>query len=86
MQRVTLKPTTKRLKQVIQEHGAIWLVLEERPTACFDNELGLFIEAERGTHQRWVRPSDVERMQFTLQPIDDASPSYGDVWSETGAR
>lgn len=57
MNQVTLQPRTKRLKQLIKAHGAIWRVLEDRNVACFNEQRGLFIEA--GGHTRWVHPTDV---------------------------
>lgn len=51
-----LKPATKRLKQVVTEHGPKWRVLlgPERPP-CFDGDTGFFLESLDGAHRRWVR-------------------------------
>ena len=57
---MTLKPTTKRLRQLIREHGARgWRVLRDEAVACFFGGRGLFIESADKRHTRWVRPSDV---------------------------
>lgn len=57
---VILKPTTKRLKQLIKQHGECWSLLEKRSqVACFEGP-GLFVESADKTHTRWVRPSDTQ--------------------------
>lgn len=56
---MTLRPTTKRLKQLIREHGASrWQLVCKQHVACFNHEIGLFIT--NGKHSRWVRQSDVQ--------------------------
>lgn len=60
---VTLKPTTKRLKQLITEHGSTWKVLQIAPVTCFaDCKIGYLIESLNLQHSRWVRPIDVEEI------------------------
>lgn len=58
---MTLRPTTKRLKQLIREHGATgWTELRSDPVACFGGDDGVLIASPDGTHTRWVRPTDLE--------------------------
>lgn len=57
---MTLQPTTKRLKQLIREHGARgWEVIFTQRVACFGGDLGLFVCSPDNKHTRWVRPGDV---------------------------
>jgi hypothetical protein len=59
---MTLKPTSKRLKQLIKAHGATgWTLVRAHEVACFDNHLGFFIRSRDGQHERWARPSDLEK-------------------------
>lgn len=58
---VLLLPKTKRLKQLIKEHGSKWFVIKRKnKVQCFDNQKGLFIESFDGKHSRWVKPEQVE--------------------------
>ena len=51
--RIKLLPATKRLKQIIHDHGNIWKVLEPpRPMQCFDNQMGIRIQSMDGKHER----------------------------------
>lgn len=54
---IRLMPTTKRLKELRKAHGELWRVRQERPVACFDDAIGLYIESLDGTHSRWVLPA-----------------------------
>jgi hypothetical protein len=59
---VKLLPNTKRLKQVIKEHGHVWNLLQgPMPMQCFDNELGILIKSLDDKHVRNVRVTDVLR-------------------------
>jgi len=53
---VLLKPATKRLKQLVKEFGPAWVVLREKPVACFNWSVGCFVETPDKSHSRWVRP------------------------------
>ena len=59
---VKVLPTSKRLKQLIKEHDDVWVAIEDepRPMQCFDNELGVSIMSQDGTHQRNVRLTDLD--------------------------
>lgn len=57
---VILKPTNKRLKQVIKEFGNPWKVLVTHPMPCFGGRLGYKIESANGMHVRNVEESDIE--------------------------
>jgi len=59
-QPITLLPNSKRLKQVIEDNGNIWMVIEgTQKMQCFNNELGVRIMALSG-HIRNVLMCDVE--------------------------
>ena len=61
VERVTLLPATKRLKQIIREHGAHgWVVMERRPVECFHGEIGVWITSPDAAHDRWVRPEHIK--------------------------
>lgn len=62
---VELQPATKRLKQVIKQHGAVWQVLETRTVPCFNNRTGLFIRSADKAHTRWVLPEHVKPLHHT---------------------
>lgn len=58
---VRLKANTKRLKQVIKQHGVVWNVLRtEKSVPCFDGRGGIFVQSRDGLHTRWVELKDVE--------------------------
>lgn len=61
---VRLNPTTKRHKQVIREHGALWVCEDsDGPKMCFNGERGVFITPllsdMTGGNGRNVRLTDV---------------------------
>jgi hypothetical protein len=58
----TLLPTTKRLKQLIHQHGSEWIIVQENvPVQCFsDSKIGTKICSQNLHHSRWVRPSDLQ--------------------------
>jgi hypothetical protein len=59
--RVRLKPCDKRTKQLIKEHGAIWIeVLRSERVICFENGPGVFVVSENRQHSRWVKPENLE--------------------------
>lgn len=60
METVILKPVSKRAKQLIRQHGDCWSVIERRPVACFNGDVGILIESPDGTHSRWVLPGQVK--------------------------
>jgi len=61
---ITLKPNTKRLKQLIKEFGDQWEVkCREESAPCFNGKPGLFIESittnKNGfKHSRWITEED----------------------------
>jgi len=57
--KITLLPTTKRLKQLIKEKGNKWGLLRIGQPSCF-NDTGLFIYKK--DYKRWVKPEDVKEM------------------------
>jgi hypothetical protein len=57
-QLLTIRPSTKRLKELIKLYGSTWRLLKDEHVACFQGQ-GLFIECPSGEHQRWIRPEDV---------------------------
>lgn len=53
---IQLLPQTKRLKQLIKDHGDVWLCISlPHPMQCFNNDEGVRIESLDGTHCRNVR-------------------------------
>lgn len=58
MPTVTLLPGNKRLKQIIQEHGASGWVILQNVDKCqaFDNRPASFVS--KNNHQRWVLPEN----------------------------
>ena len=61
MKTVKLLPNTKRLKQIIKEHGSQWRVLDDRPVLCFGGQRGILIQSMDESHMRWVKPVDIKR-------------------------
>jgi hypothetical protein len=55
--KIKLLPTNNRLKQLIKEHGDIWIFIERRFIQCF-NDIGIKIQSVNGEHQRWIREND----------------------------
>lgn len=57
---VTLCGATRRLRQLIREHGALWTVHERRPHVPCLNGPGVLISPEGTSRQhralRWVTP------------------------------
>ena len=50
-----------RLKQLIKEHGNVWVVKHgPEKMQCFGNEDGFGIESLDGNHFRNVRENDIE--------------------------
>lgn len=65
MRMVKIKPTNKRLKQLITEFGEDWEIIETRQSVqCFDNA-GLLIQSKNKKHHRWVKYSDC--LEFFVQ-------------------
>ena len=61
MKRVKLLPNNMRLKQLIKEHGNVWVVKHgPEKMQCFGNEDGFGIESLDGNHFRNVRENDIE--------------------------
>ena len=58
---VRLRPTTKRLKQLIRQHGRRWRCAgDQQPKPCFDGEDGvLIVSTQGGKHVRNVRLTDI---------------------------
>lgn len=58
---VRLLPNSMRLKQLIREHGFIW-VIESGPELkqCFGNAEGFMIRSMNEQHSRNVRTADLE--------------------------
>ena len=54
-------PKTKRLKQLIKEHGEEWSAISSvQPVMCFDNDLGVKVLSKLG-HVRWVKyPEEIQ--------------------------
>ena len=54
-QTLTLLPVTKRLRQLIAQHGDQWTqCAQPEPMPCFDRKTGVRIESLDGTHTRNV--------------------------------
>jgi hypothetical protein len=61
MNRVTLLPNTKRLKQVITEHGNTWAVIRgPLSMQCFNGDLGFQVTSLDNLHIRNVRVGDIK--------------------------
>jgi hypothetical protein len=57
--KVTILPVTKRLKQIVQEHGATgWVILQnsDRCQARNDNPASFI---SKNNHNRWVTPDEM---------------------------
>lgn len=64
MKTLILLPNSKRLKQVVQEFGDVFYIVDgPKPIPCFDNKEGFFIISLCGAHARNVRIEDTN--QFT---------------------
>ena len=65
---VKLKPATKRLTQVVKEHGQPWAVLSEKRVQCFKMAPAVFIcplhllNTDDFSATRWVRLDHVEEV------------------------
>ena len=60
---VEILPNTKRLKQLIREHGEFWeCVQEPRAMVCFDGEVGMLIRSigDEPHHVRNIRMKDIK--------------------------
>lgn len=58
---VKITPNTNRLRQLVRDHGDVWLVLKDaRPMVCFNGQLGLLVESLDGEHIRNVQASIAE--------------------------
>lgn len=58
---VRLLPNNKRLKQVIAEHGSVWVIITSvSPMQCFDNRDGVMVESLDKLHRRNVETTDIE--------------------------
>ena len=56
MRIVQLVPNTARLKQVVKEHGDVWIALcEPTPMQCFNGDDGMRICSLDNVHTRNVR-------------------------------
>lgn len=66
MRLVILLPNTKRLKQLIKEHGEVWQITgNPEPMQCFNNDMGIAIQSivddiNVREHSRNVRLTDIE--------------------------
>jgi hypothetical protein len=60
--RAKLLGNSKRLKQLIKEHGDVWVVhhTEAVPMQCFDGGMGVFISCLTAKHSRNVRLTDLD--------------------------
>jgi len=56
-------PANKRFKQLIAEHGRLWLELERKSVSCFDGKIGVLIESLDKTHTRWVMPTLLQEIK-----------------------
>ena len=55
-----LRPNNARLKQLIKEHGNIWVVKHgPNPMQCFGDAQGFGIESLNGDHFRNVKSDDI---------------------------
>jgi hypothetical protein len=63
MKRVVLKPLNKRYKQLIKDHGNVWILVKRGETQVFPNEESCLIKSIDNRHSRWVRASEVETME-----------------------
>jgi hypothetical protein len=63
MNTVTLKPATKRLKQLVKEFGDQWRVVRSQDTVQCLNGPGVFVESMCGRHTRWVDKDQLEGMK-----------------------
>jgi len=60
---VVLKPTSKRLKQVIREFGSEWLFIARKSMQCFGGREGIQIKSMCGKHTRNVELSDIDQKE-----------------------
>ena len=58
---VILKPECARIRQLIKQHGAVWIVLEIAHVQCF-GDMGVLAESPDGSHSRWVK---LDNLTFT---------------------
>lgn len=59
MKQVEVLPASKRLKQVLREHKGPWFEVMRLRIMAFNNEIGVLVRNEAGTHERWVREEEV---------------------------
>lgn len=53
---VQLIPNTARLKQIVKEHGDVWIAISEpHPMQCFNDDCGIRICSLDNKHTRNVR-------------------------------
>ena len=65
----TLKGNTARLRQLIKEHGSLWVIHshDPEPMQCFNGELGVQICSFEGSHLRNVRLTDLDISLFDIE-------------------
>lgn len=59
MSQVILKPTTPRLKRLIEDYGETWRFIKEMPMQCFNGDIGVNIISFDG-YMCNIRKSDME--------------------------
>lgn len=59
MSQIILKPTTHRLKRLIEDYGETWRFIKEMPMQCFNGDIGINIISFDG-YMCNIRKSDME--------------------------
>ena len=58
--KVTIKPNTNRLKQLIKDHGKTWSIVKgPKGMQCFNGQLGCAIISLDGKHERNIPMTSV---------------------------
>jgi hypothetical protein len=58
--KVTIKPNTNRLKQLIKDHGKTWSIVKgPKGMQCFNGQLGMAIQSLDGKHERNIPMTSV---------------------------
>jgi hypothetical protein len=56
---IRVLPNSKRLKQLIKQHGEVWEVIDgPMRMQCFNGEIGVFARALSGLHLRNIKKGD----------------------------
>jgi hypothetical protein len=59
-----LEPISKRGKQLVKAHGALWRFIRWDGMPCFNGEVGIQVESLDGTHKRNIKEQG--DVNFTL--------------------